>query len=81
MEQKFIQVGSSIGAVIPKFITEEKGIRKGEKYKITSEEGTNRIIIEPYTQFKGAAVDPVILKWTDEFISKNRELLERLKNK
>lgn len=82
MRQKFIQVGSSIGAVIPKFLAEEKGIRKGVEYNIESEEGSNRIIIEPKTLgVKKAEIDPAILQWTDEFIAKNRALLERLKDK
>lgn len=82
MEQKFIKVGSSMAAVIPKFMKEKAGIRLGEKYKITQEEHTNRIIIEPQPALaKKASIDPAVLQWTDEFIAKNRELLNRLKNK
>ena len=107
MEQKFIQVGSSIGAVIPKPLADKQGIHKGGKFKITSEEGSNRIIIEPaevvgkkananlitwaeeaveryrpaleaLADKKTLDIDPAILVWTNEFIEKNKELLERL---
>ena len=82
MEQKFIKVGSSTAAVIPKFMKDEAGIESGGKFKITREESTNRIIIEPRTaQPEKSAIDPAILQWTNEFIDKNHDLLSRLKDK
>ena len=37
--------------------------------------------VKPKQKEFGSQVDPAILEWTDTFIKKNRELLERLADK
>ena len=81
MRQKVIKIGSSIGVVIPKPMAEEKGFKAGQDINL-KEGGLNQIIIEPIGK-AGLShnIDPQILQWGQEFIDKNRELLERLKDK
>ena len=80
MDQKIIQIGSSGGVTIPKKGMDELGVKVGDQVEteINFAEKTYTVKFKS----KGShAVDPALLQWTDEFISKNRELLERLKNK
>ena len=79
MEQKFIKVGSSTAAVIPKFMKDEAGIRPGEKYKITRDD-TNRIIIEPSGVFVKKA-NSNLIAWAEEAVERYRPALEALKDK
>lgn len=81
MKQKIIQIGSSIGVVIPKPLAEEKGYKVGGSINLHTEQDSNVIRIEPAEIKKESAVDPAILTWTNEFIDKNRELLKRLADK
>ncbi|MDP2651447.1 MAG: hypothetical protein Q8O98_02540 [bacterium] len=81
MEQKFIQVGSSLGLVIPKFVAEKKGVRKGGKFKIATEEGSNRIIIELSSPSDEKAGNPALVAWAEEAVERYRPALEALKDK
>lgn len=81
MEQKFIKVGSSMAAVIPKFMKEKAGIRLGEKYKITQEEHTNRIIIEPAPAITAKKGSSDLIAWAEEAVERYRPALEALKDK
>ena len=81
MEQKFIKVGSSMAAVIPKFMKEKAGIRLGEKYKITQEEHTNRIIIEPKLSEEKGTKNAELITWAEEAVERYRPALEALKDK
>ncbi len=79
MKQKVIQIGSSAGVTISKESLEEIGVTIGDMVETKAENGI-------FTVKTGApqvkpAIDPKILQWGNEFIAKNRELLERLKDK
>ena len=77
MTQKIIKIGSSIGVVIPKDTAKKLGFRAGQDVEMTAHPEHNSIA------FQRAGVqshDSAVVKWTDSFIDRNRELLERLKN-
>lgn len=76
MKQKVIQIGSSAGITMSKGTLEELGVGVGDFVETSA---TNRTLtVTPQVKL---AVDPEILQWADEFIIKNRELLNRLKDK
>ncbi len=79
MDQKVIQIGSSAGVTISKETLKNLGVAIGD----TVETGTvgKTFSVKPKQKEFGSQVDPVILEWTDMFIKKNRELLERLADK
>jgi len=79
MKQKVIKIGSSIGVVLSKPMAEEVGFKAGQEVQLHLQ--GKGVFVEPAAPQVERTVDPAILEWTDEFISKNRELLERLKNK
>ena len=82
MEQKFIRVGSSIGAVIPKPLAEKQGIETGGRFKITPEAGSNRIIIEPSQPLVSAKKgNRELIAWAEEAVERYRPALEALKDK
>ena len=76
MEQKVIQIGSSAGITMSKSTMEELGVKIGD----TVETDTAKKVFTVRSRTK-TVIDPEILQWGQEFIDKNRALLERLKNK
>ena len=80
MEQKFIKIGSSTGAVILKQFTAKLGIRPGTKFTTVLEVGSNRIIIEPAKQEKSAG-NAEMVAWAEEAVERYRPAMEALKNK
>ena len=80
MDQKIIQIGSSAGVTIPKKGMEELGVKVGDEVK-TEINFAEKTYTVKFKSKSSPTIDPAILQWTDDFISKNRELLERLKNK
>ncbi|MSR70730.1 hypothetical protein EXS62_01685 [Candidatus Kaiserbacteria bacterium] len=79
MKQKVIQIGSSAGVTISKESLEKIGINIGDMVETSSESGV--FTIKPSVPQEKLAIDPQILQWGSEFITKNRELLKRLKDK
>ncbi len=80
MEQKVIKIGSSIGVTIPKNSLKELGVKVGDSVETETNAAAKTFTVKFQTSDQ-SPVDPVVIEWTDEFIAKNRELLERLKNK
>ena len=78
MVQKVIKIGSSIGVTIPKEITQKVGVAVGDMLHIVDVRKGSFRIEKISSETGGKAVDPAVIEWTDAFISKNRELLERL---
>jgi antitoxin component of MazEF toxin-antitoxin module len=79
MKQKVIRIGSSIGITISKEAQEDLGIKVGDTVETSS--STGLFSVKPTAPQVKPAVDLQILQWGDEFITKNRELLKRLKDK
>ncbi len=79
MEQKVIQIGSSAGITISKSTLEELGIKVGDVV-VTATDAAKKIFSVKPKESK-ANIDPEVLTWTNKFIEKNHELLERLADK
>jgi putative addiction module antidote len=68
MIQQTIQIGNSVGVVIPKNILTEKNIKIGDKVQIE---------IKPLKKEVGG-VDAKFMKMVDEFIEEHKDVLEQL---
>ena len=77
MEQKIIQIGSSAGVTIPKKSLAELGAKVGDLV----ETGVSNGVFSVEPKASSSHIDPAVLTWTNKFIEKNRELLERLADK
>ena len=80
MVQKIIKIGSSIGVVIPKDTAHILGFEAGQDVEMTSHPENDSIAFHRISKETKNVIDPALLEWTDSFIDRNRELLERLKN-
>ena len=76
MQQKVIQIGSSAGVTISKSTLETLGIKVGDVVETNTTEGAFSV----RAMAAKDSLDPAVLEWTNTFIEKNRELLDRLKN-
>lgn len=68
MVQQAIQIGNSIGVIIPKNVLEEKGIKVGDKLQID---------VKTINKSVGG-VDTKFMKMVDEFIEEHKDVLEQL---
>lgn len=71
MVQQAIQIGNSIGVIIPKNVLEEKGIKVGDKLQVD---------VKPIKKSVGG-VDVKFMKMVDEFIQEHKDVLEKLANR
>lgn len=79
MKQKVIKIGSSAAITVSPESLQSLGIKIGDTVETTS--SPEGFIVKPSVPRGTSAVDPQILQWGAEFITKNRELLLRLKDK
>ena len=68
MIQQTIQIGNSVGVVIPKNILKEKNIKVGDKVQVD---------IKSLKKTVGG-VDAKFMKMVDEFIVEHKDVLEQL---
>lgn len=71
MIQQTIQIGNSIGIIIPKNVLEEKKIKVGDKVQID---------VKPVKKSVGG-VDARFMKMADEFIEEHKDVLQALANR
>lgn len=71
MVQQAIQIGNSVGVIIPKNVLEEKGIKVGDKLQVD---------VKPIEKSVGG-VDVKFMKMVDEFIQEHKDVLEKLANR
>ncbi len=79
MDQKVIQIGSSAGVTMSKEALKNLGVVIGDT--VETETIGKMFSVKPKEKESKNQVDPAILEWTNTFIKKNRELLERLADK
>ncbi|MEK7502433.1 MAG: AbrB/MazE/SpoVT family DNA-binding domain-containing protein [Patescibacteria group bacterium] len=75
MLQKVIKVGNSAAVTIPKYFLEKSSMKIGDKVFVEFDEETNMIVISPKS-FKG--ITPEFIKYTNDYIKRNRKALEEL---
>ena len=77
MAQKVIKIGSSAGITLSPDVLHRVGLKIGDAVHVSG--GQHEVLVRP-AEMK-PTIDPHILSWTNEFIEKNRALLERLADK
>ena len=68
MIQQTIQIGNSVGVVIPKNILNEKNIKVGDKIQVEIKSLKKEV----------GGVDAKFMKMVDEFIEEHKDVLEQL---
>ena len=79
MDQKIIQIGSSAGVTISPDALKELGVQVGDTVETDKSGGV--FSVKPKQKKESGQIDPQVLAWADDFIAKNHELLDRLKDK
>jgi len=81
MKQKVIKIGSSIGVVIPKPIAKELGFEAGQEINLTPDVISKSLVVNhPNVLEPDLRRTIELVRWADEFIDKNRALLQKLKD-
>ncbi len=76
MEQTFIKVGNSVGAIIPVDLRKENGIKSGGKYRVKQVKAG--ILITPSKNDLASGVDLKFARMVDEFITEHEDALKEL---
>lgn len=78
MAQKFINVGNSVGLVVPQLIRNEVGIASGDSFDIFYTK--KQIVITPLKKNKKtkSKVTEKFAKMVDEFMEDHKDVLEEL---
>jgi putative addiction module antidote len=76
MEQTVIQIGNSIGVVIPKNLRD--GLKAGDKVIVGGK--PDNITVSPIKKQK-SEVDAKFMKMVDEFITEHEDVLKELANR
>ena len=71
MVQQTIQIGNSVGVIIPKNVLKEKNIKVGDKIEID---------VKSVKKVAGE-VDVKFMKMVDEFVEDHRDVLAALSNR
>lgn len=74
--QTFINIGNSVGIIIPTHLREQNGIKSGGKVDIKQVKGG--ILIAPSKKQLAGDVDIEFVKMVDEFISEHEDVLKEL---
>jgi antitoxin component of MazEF toxin-antitoxin module len=74
--QKIQKVGNSAGILLPADWLARKGLKPGAKVRI--EVTDQRIVVLPETRNRDVKVDGKFARQVEEFIRRNRRILERL---
>lgn len=78
MEQTIVQIGNSIGVIIPKNL--RNGLKAGDKVVVGGEK--NKITVSPVAKKqKTGGVDAKFMKMVDEFMTEHKDVLAELANK
>ena len=82
MTQKIIQIGNSVGAVIPQAVTRDLGLKAGDL--IFVEQKGEKVILSPIKKSKkdlARGVDAKFMQMVDSFIKDHEDVLQELAHK
>lgn len=79
MLQRMIQIGNSVGIILPKNLREETGFKIGDK--VIVEKKNNKIVLSPAKKKSSAGVNAKFMKMVDDFATEHKDVLEELANK
>jgi len=75
MIQRTIQIGNSVGVIIPKNVLEEHGIKVGDKIRI------DVLPVKPPRKSTKPAISQELLTWLDGFNKRYKNALQELASK
>ena len=75
MEQRVIQIGNSVGVVIPQLLRKETGIKVGDKI-VVKKKGANIILSSLKKKTRG--VNAKFMKMVDDFVTEHQDVLKEL---
>lgn len=76
MAQTFINIGNSVGIIIPSNLREQNGIKTGGK--VVVKQAREGILIVPEKKHLAADVDVKFAQMVDEFITDHEDVLKEL---
>ena len=76
MEQKIIQIGNSVGIILPQIIRQQLRLNIGDKILI-SKTG-DRLILSQSKKENAKGVNAKFVKIVDEFMEEHKDVLEEL---
>lgn len=81
MMQKIIQIGNSVGTIIPQLLTRDLGLKLGDNLKV--EKKGSKLIISPIKKKKNLAggVNAKFARIVDEFVDEHKDVLTELANR
>ncbi|MDP2585698.1 MAG: hypothetical protein Q8P29_02340 [Candidatus Levybacteria bacterium] len=82
MIQKIIQIGNSMGTIIPQLLTQDLGLKLGDTLKV--EKKGNKLILFPIKKTRknlASGVNAKFAKIVDEFVEKHEDVLAELARK
>lgn len=75
MIQQTIQIGNSVGIIIPKNVLEENKIKVGDKVQV------DVLPVKPLRKKTNSTVSPELLRWLDGFNKRYKDALQELASK
>lgn len=79
MLQKIIQIGNSLGLILPQKVREELNIKIGDN--ITLEKKGHDYVISAPKQKVAGGVDAKFMQMVDEFVDEHKDVLQELANR
>lgn len=79
MQQKVIQIGNSIGAVIPQLLNRDTAIKPGDAIDVQRK--GDKFILSPLKKNKrklAGGVNAKFMKMVDEFVDEHEDVLKKL---
>ena len=81
MEQSIVQIGNSVGLIIPKEVKEKLGLKKGSKVVVEVSRDSKSMVISRVGTARGATITPEFLEWLSAFNKEYGPALDELAKK
>lgn len=76
MMQKLIQIGNSVGVIIPQVFRSEAGLRPGDEVEVKLK--GNDVVLSKSKKELAGGVNAKFMKIVDEFITEHEDVLKEL---
>lgn len=81
MIQKVIQIGNSLGVIIPQALNKQLGLRPGDELIVKQEDNTVVLSPKKAREKLSGGVDAKFMKTVDDFIEEHEDVLKELANR
>lgn len=78
MEQRIIQIGNSIGVVIPRILQKDSPFKIGDKVIVEKDPVSESFIVSKKTKAKNISITPEFLTWLNRFNKRYKDALAEL---